>query len=220
MARLAIIWCSRPLPPERRTARADFSREQALGGLVAGVDEVGRGPLAGPVVAAAVIIRDPALLPDGIADSKKLSAARRDALAAAIVASCDTAIGMASVAEIDSINILQATWLAMTRAVAGLASSPGHVLVDGNRLPKWHWPATAIVGGDACSLSIAAASIIAKVHRDGLMCTLDRDCPGYDWARNMGYGTPAHLAALRALGPSLHHRQSFAPVRQMQLGLS
>ncbi len=200
--------------------QADFSRERALGGVVAGVDEVGRGPLAGPVVAAAVIIHDPAALPAGIADSKKLTATRRAALAAAICERCDTAIGVASVAEIDSINILQATWLAMTRAVDGLNGAPGHVLVDGNRLPKWHWPSTAIVGGDGCSLSIAAASIVAKVHRDGLMVALDRAFPGYGWARNMGYGTAAHLAALQALGPSPHHRQSFAPVRQLQLGLS
>lgn len=180
--------------------------------LVAGVDEAGRGPWAGPVVAAAVILRGP--VPDGLDDSKKLSAKRREALFAALLASdCLIGVGEASVAEIDTINILAATYLAMTRAVEALSVSPAHVLVDGNRLPRWHWPATAIVGGDGCEPAISAASIIAKVTRDRIMTRLDALHPGYGWVTNQGYGTAAHSQALITRGATPHHRASFAPVK-------
>jgi ribonuclease HII len=180
--------------------------------MIAGVDEAGRGPWAGPVVAAAVILRD--VVPPGLDDSKKLSAARREALFAALQAS-DALIGVgeASVAEIDALNILQATHLAMTRAVSALGTAPLLVLVDGNRLPKWPWPSRAIIGGDASEACIAAASIIAKVTRDRLMAALDRAWPAYGWARNQGYGTAAHAAALAAFGACPHHRTSFKPVK-------
>ena len=182
------------------------------GPLIAGVDEAGRGPWAGPVVAAAVILRG--TVPAGLNDSKKLSAKRREALFQALHESgCMIGVGQASVAEIDAINILQATYLAMTRAVEALNAEPGHVLVDGNRLPKWRWPATAIVGGDALEPAISAASIIAKVTRDRMMAELDAAHPGYGWARNQGYGTAAHADALQKLGATPHHRASFAPVR-------
>ena len=181
-------------------------------GLVAGVDEAGRGPWAGPVVAAAVILRG--AVPAGLNDSKKLSAKRREALFLALHDSeCLIGVGHASVAEIDAINILQATYLAMIRAVEALSEPPAHVLVDGNRLPKWRWPATAIVGGDDCEPAISAASIIAKVTRDRIMVELDAAHPGYGWATNQGYGVAAHAGALRRLGATPHHRASFAPVK-------
>lgn len=183
--------------------------------MIAGVDEAGRGPLAGPVVAAAVI-----LCPDGVAgldDSKKLSAKRRAELETQIKARCRWGVGEASVAEIDSINILQATMLAMTRAVEALGVEPDEVLVDGNRLPNWRYAARAIVGGDALHPCISAASIIAKEHRDRFMTAMAREFPGFGWERNMGYGTAQHLAALRQYGPTPLHRTSFAPVAQMQL---
>jgi len=184
--------------------------------MIFGVDEAGRGPLAGPVVAAAVLLCDGGIA--GLDDSKKLSARRRGVLESEIKARCCWAIGMASVAEIDAINILQATMLAMTRAVdalaADLAALPVEVLVDGNRLPKWRYHARAIIGGDALEPVISAASIIAKEHRDRMMCAADADHPGYGWASNKGYGSAAHLAALRTLGPTQHHRRSFAPVAQ------
>lgn len=198
----------------------DLSLEAALGGVVAGIDEVGRGPLAGPVVAAAIII-DPATLPAELAthldDSKKLSAKKREHLDALIRQHCRFAIAQASVAEIDRLNILKATFLAMARAVDGLGIVPDHALVDGNRPPPLPCPAHCVIGGDGKSLSIAAASIIAKVHRDRLMAALDLDFPGYGWAANAGYGTKAHMAALKRLGPTPHHRTSFAPVAQLQL---
>ncbi len=182
--------------------------------LIAGVDEAGRGPWAGPVVAAAVILRGP--LPAGLNDSKKLSAKRREALHAALIASpCLIGVGQASVVEIDELNILQANHLAMARAVAALAEAPDLVLVDGNRLPPWPWPSRAIVGGDASEPAISAASIIAKVTRDRIMAGLDALHPGYGWARNQGYGTADHAAALALLGPSPHHRRSFAPIRRL-----
>lgn len=197
---------------------ADFAHEQAIGGRVAGVDEVGRGPLAGPVVAACVYFPEPARIPLGIKDSKALSAAKRAQLAQEIAAVAHVGIGMADVAEIDSINILQAVMLAMHRAVTAMGTEVDHILVDGNRLPKWPWPATALVKGDARSLSIAAASIIAKEHRDAYMCALDAQWPAYGWARNMGYGTAEHLAALARVGVCEHHRQSFAPVKKIISG--
>lgn len=198
----------------------DLSLESALGGMVAGIDEVGRGPLAGPVVAAAVVI-DPATLPAELAihldDSKKLSAKKREYLDALIRQHCRFAIAQASVAEIDRLNILKATFLAMARAVDGLGIVPAHALVDGNRPPPLPCPAHCVIGGDGKSLSIAAASIIAKVHRDRLMAALDLDFPGYGWAANAGYGTKAHMEALKRLGPTPHHRTSFAPIAQFQL---
>jgi ribonuclease HII len=178
--------------------------------IIAGVDEAGRGPLAGPVVAAAVILCDGGIA--GLDDSKKLSPKKRGLLEAQIMASCIVGIGMASVAEIDAINILQATMLAMTRAVAALHQNPEHVLVDGNRLPRWQHSAQAVIGGDAIHPCISAASIIAKEYRDRIMVAADADYPGYGWARNKGYGAAVHMAALEKLGPTPLHRRSFAPV--------
>ena len=178
--------------------------------MIAGVDEAGRGHLPGPVVAAAVI-----LCPDpihGLDDSKKLSATRRARLEAEILNRCVVGIGEASVEEIDRINILEATMLAMQRAVAALSVAPVRVLVDGNRLPIWSYDSEAIVGGDAIHPCISAASIIAKEYRDRIMIAADRTYPGYGWVRNKGYGAAAHLAALRELGPTPLHRRSFAPV--------
>lgn len=182
---------------------------------VAGVDEAGRGPLAGPVVAAAVILCEGGI--PGLADSKVLSAKRRASLEAEIRARCTFGIGMASVAEIDAINILQATMLAMTRAVEALGVVPGHVLVDGNRLPRWTYSADAIVKGDSLHPCISAASILAKEERDRIMLAASADHPHYGWDRNKGYGTAEHMAALRKHGPCRHHRTSFAPVAQAML---
>ncbi|WP_413871698.1 ribonuclease HII [Albidovulum sp.] len=197
----------------------DLSFEQAAfarGILrVAGVDEVGRGPLCGPVVAAAVRL-DPAAVPAGLNDSKKLSAARREALFAVILAAADVSIAEASAAEIDALNILEASHLAMCRAIAGLGEAPGHVLIDGNRIPRGlAISAEAIVKGDARSASIAAASIVAKVWRDRIMVDLAQQHPGYGWERNAGYPTKDHLSALRNLGPTPHHRRSFRPVHNI-----
>ncbi|MBC7504543.1 MAG: ribonuclease HII [Sandarakinorhabdus sp.] len=183
-----------------------------MGGRVVGVDEAGRGPLAGPVVAAAVWI-DRGRCPEGLDDSKALGAARRADLHDALRAVAVIGVGVASVEEIDRLNILWATMLAMERAVAALRCGFDHVLVDGNRLPRWAHAATAIIGGDALCVSIAAASIIAKVTRDRLMVALDVEHPGYGWARNKGYGTADHARGLAALGVTPHHRRSFAPVR-------
>lgn len=192
----------------------DFSREMALGGRVAGVDEVGRGPLAGPVMAAAVVL-NPAHIPEGLNDSKQLSAKRRGALVPLILAQAEVSVGVASVEEIDEINILQATFLAMRRAVAGL-SGLTHVLVDGRMIPPGlPCPATGVVKGDGKSLSIAAASIVAKIRRDALMVDLAQQHPGYGWETNMGYGSKSHIAALQELGPTPHHRRSFKPVYNM-----
>jgi len=186
-------------------------------GLVAGVDEAGRGPLAGPVVAAAVILDHPSRI-RGLADSKVLTALQRERLHDQIMerALC-CAIGVATVEEIDAVNILQATMLAMRRAVEGLRLRPVKVLVDGNRLPTLDVLAEAIVKGDALVPSISAASILAKVHRDRLCLALDRQYPHYGFARHKGYGTAEHLAALRQHGASEHHRRSFAPVAQVHL---
>ena len=179
---------------------------------VAGVDEAGRGCLAGPVVAAAVILGS--RIPRGLNDSKLLSPARRDALHAALVAS-DASIGWgrAEPAEIDAINIRQASFLAMRRALANLAVSPAALLVDGFEIPGCDLPQRALAKGDARALSIAAASIIAKVERDRIMVRLDELYPGYDLRIHKGYPTPAHLRALAAAGPSSLHRLSFGPVR-------
>ncbi|HEV7259976.1 MAG TPA: ribonuclease HII [Bosea sp. (in: a-proteobacteria)] len=195
----------------------DFLREtQAISkGLwpLAGIDEVGRGPLAGPVVAAAVIL-DPARVPEGLDDSKKLSAARREELFA-IIAETALAVGIASVTalEIDSINIRQATLLAMRRAVAALPIQPAGVLVDGNDPPVLACPCEAVIGGDAQIASIAAASIVAKVTRDAMMARLCQRYPAYGFSAHAGYGTPQHRAALQAHGPCPEHRYSFAPVK-------
>ena len=183
-------------------------------GLVAGVDEAGRGPLAGPVVAAAVILDD--LHPiAGLADSKKLTPARReklyDEIRAKALCFC---IAEASVEEIDRLNILQATMLAMRRAVLGLRLKPVMVLVDGNRLPVLDVPAEAIVNGDALVPSISAASILAKVHRDRWCVQVHEEFPQYGFAGHKGYGTAVHMAALREHGACVHHRRSFAPVAQ------
>jgi len=182
--------------------------------LIAGVDEAGRGPLAGPVVAAAVIL--PATFAiAGLADSKKLSATRREALATAIRGGATSyAVAQASVAEIDSLNILQATLLAMQRAVAALDTRPQVVWVDGNKAPDLPMPVRSIVGGDASVAAISAASILAKVTRDRQLVALDRHYPGYGFAQHKGYGTRAHLAALQSLGATPLHRRSFAPVRR------
>jgi ribonuclease HII len=195
-----------------------FSLERPHPAPVAGVDEAGRGPLAGPVVAAAVIF-DRRRVPRGIDDSKRLTAEARAALSAKLHRCAAVGIGMASVEEIDRINIFHATMLAMARAVDALGIAPAVVLVDGNALPKWSHNARAIVGGDALCLSIAAASIIAKHHRDGLMLAYDSDHPGYGWSSNKGYATPDHRAALVRLGPSPLHRRSFSPVAQLMLAL-
>lgn len=184
---------------------------------VVGVDEAGRGPLAGPVVAAAVILSR-ASCPPGIDDSKRLCEAAREGLYARIRAEAAVGVGMAEVEEIDRINIFQATMLAMTRAVEALGLEPAVVLVDGNHLPKWRYPARAVIGGDALCMSIAAASIIAKVTRDRMMRDYDATFPGYGWGRNKGYGTPDHRAALIRLGPTPLHRRSFAPVARLCAG--
>ena len=183
--------------------------------LVCGVDEVGRGPLAGPVVAAAVIL-DPKRPIDGLADSKKLSERRREALYETIrERALSWSVGRAEVMEIDTINILQASLLAMQRAVAGLALAPHRALVDGNRVPQLKCDARAIVGGDVSEPCISAASIIAKVTRDREMVTLDARYPGYGLARHKGYPTRQHLESLMVLGVSVIHRRSFAPVRRL-----
>ena len=188
--------------------------DETQGHLIAGVDEVGRGPLAGDVVAAAVILSDSP--PAGVTDSKALSPAKRELLAEAIKreAVC-WALGRASVEEIDQLNILEASMLAMRRAVEGLAVQPSLVLVDGNRLPKWPYEARAIVKGDLTEPSIGAASILAKVQRDEEMQTLHNQYPGYGFDRHKGYPTQAHLSALSRLGVSPAHRRSFGPVKRL-----
>ena len=183
-------------------------------GPVCGVDEVGRGPLAGPVAAAAVVLPEVGA-PAGLDDSKKLSAATRERLAAAIGAVAMVGIGIVEADEVDRLNIHHATLEAMRRAVAALPSTPRHVLVDGKFLPVLPCPATAVVGGDGLSRAIAAASIVAKVRRDRIMVEADARWPGYGWASNKGYGSPEHLCALAELGATPLHRRSFAPVRRV-----
>ena len=189
---------------------------------VAGCDEVGRGPLAGPVVAAAVVL-DPKRIPKGIDDSKRLTAAKREELFEEITATASFAVAYASPARIDRDNILRASLWALARAVHALPEMPKHVFVDGRDRVATECDCEAIIGGDGLVLSIAAASIVAKVTRDRLMCKLAQDCPGYGFENHMGYAVPEHLAALKRLGPTPHHRSFFAPVaaaRQRQLGLS
>jgi ribonuclease HII len=188
------------------------------GGPVAGVDEAGRGPLAGPVVAAAVVL-DPQAIPDGIADSKALDAKTRRSLYQAIIATAEVGIGVAGVDRIDADNILNASLWAMTQAVAGLVRQPKLVLVDGNKAPQLECSARAIVQGDAKCLSIAAASIVAKVTRDAMMAEIARDYPHYGFDRHKGYGTREHHEAIARHGVTPHHRRSFRPV-QLALGLA
>ncbi|MEX2518711.1 MAG: ribonuclease HII [Paracoccaceae bacterium] len=195
----------------------DFTHEDAAPVRpVAGVDEAGRGPWAGPVVASAVIL-DIGSAPAGLNDSKKLTARRRETLFDALHASGSwIGVGVATVEEIDRLNILRAADLAMVRALAALARRAGFALIDGNRIPPGlPCPAAALVGGDGRSLSIAAASIIAKVTRDRVMAELALSHPGYGWERNAGYGVPAHRAALIRLGVTPHHRRSFRPIHNM-----
>lgn len=188
--------------------------DQALPALTAGVDEVGRGPLAGPVVAAAVIL-DPSRPVDGLKDSKLLTPEKREALAAAVrERALAWAVGRAEVAEIDRINILRASHLAMQRAVAALVRQPRLVFVDGHLTPPFGVPAVALVGGDALMPAISAAAILAKVARDAEMVALARQYPGYGLERHKGYATAEHRRALAELGPTPLHRQSFAPVAQ------
>lgn len=188
------------------------------GGPVAGIDEAGRGPLAGPVVAAAVIF-ERKRIPKGLDDSKVMSEASREQSFAAIMdmALC-VGVGEASVDEIDLVNIRQATHLAMARAVRALALAPVFALVDGNDAPALPCPCDTLVGGDGRSVSIAAASIIAKVTRDRMMVALHEEHPGYCWRSNKGYGTPEHYVGLKAHGVTVHHRRSFAPIRAILTG--
>ena len=193
----------------------DFSFEAQIGGRVAGVDEVGRGPLAGPVTAAAVVL-DAHRIPEGLDDSKKLSAKRREVLWAEVMACADVSVAHASVAEVDALNILRASHLAMERAVAGLRVAPDHLLIDGNMIPKGlTLPATSLIKGDGRSVSIAAASIVAKICRDRIMVDLAQQHPGYGWETNMGYGSKSHMAAIQNLGITPHHRRSFKPIHNM-----
>jgi len=179
---------------------------------VAGVDEAGRGPLAGPVVVAAVVL-DPANIPDGLNDSKKLTAKRRDALFIEIMATAEVSIVTAPPKIIDLLNIRGATLWGMCQAVLGLGETPDHVLIDGRDIPEgMPCPADYLIGGDGRSVSIAAASIIAKVMRDRMCPVMDCDHPGFSFAQHKGYGTAVHMSALTTLGPTGHHRQSFAPV--------
>ena len=191
-----------------------YDLERKIKGRVCGIDEVGRGPWAGPVMAAAVIL-DPDNIPYGLKDSKKLSRKRRESLYPQIIETARIGIGAASVEEIDRHNILQASFIAMRRAVANLPCPPDHALVDGNRLPELDCPASPVVKGDNISLSIAAASIIAKVERDFLMDDLSKIYPEYGWESNAGYGTRHHAQALSLVGPSRFHRLSFAPISKL-----
>lgn len=193
---------------ENRARQAGYRR-------IAGVDEAGRGPLAGPVVAAAVILY-PEHIPEGLNDSKLLSARKRAEVLDHIIARAEVGVGLASVAEIDELNILRASHLAMCRAIEALRTRPDHVLIDGNLVPRdLTLTATPVVKGDSLSLSIAAASIVAKTRRDAIMWDLAQQYPGYGWERNQGYPTKCHKEALRNLGVTPHHRRSFKPVHNI-----
>ena len=196
----------------------DFSFELAAHGQgfsrVCGIDEAGRGPWAGPVVAAAVIL-DPENIPAGLNDSKKLKEIQREKLFAELIVSAKVGVGLGDETRIDRDNILATTLWAMGEAVRHLDTAPDFALVDGNRAPKLSCAVQTIIAGDARSLSIAAASIIAKVTRDRIMKALDREFPGYGFARHKGYGTAFHQAALAELGPCIHHRKSFAPIAKL-----
>lgn len=200
-------------------SKPDYMIEQeahAQGYLrVAGVDEVGRGPLAGPVTAAAVVL-DPAHIPEGLNDSKKLTAKKRQALLEQLLEQADVSVAHATVEEIDQHNILRASHIAMVRALEGLREPPDFALIDGNMIPKGlTLPSRAVIKGDALSLSIAAASIAAKIRRDQVMWDLAQQFPGYGWETNAGYPTKAHTDALRNLGVTPHHRRSFKPVHNI-----
>jgi len=198
----------------KEKSKPSYEIEESVGAphkIVCGVDEVGRGPLAGPVIAAAVIL-NPTLIPYDLNDSKKLSAKKREYLNEQILACAECAYGEASLEEIDELNILHASMLAMQRAVKNLPRKVDHILVDGNSLPDFEAPATAIIKGDQKSVSIAAASIIAKIKRDFLMKKLAKIHPEYGWERNSGYGTREHMEALNLVGPSRFHRKSFSPI--------
>ena len=186
--------------------------------LIAGIDEAGRGPWAGPVVSAAVILNEKNI-PDGLNDSKKLSEKKRLSLFSSIYNFHSVGVGISSIEEIDTMNVLQATFLSMSRAVNDLNPQPEHVLVDGNLDPGLDFKTDCIVKGDSASLSIAAASIIAKVTRDNLMIELDGEYPYYCWKKNKGYGTSEHRKALEMYGPCKYHRKSFSPINKM-LGVS
>lgn len=196
----------------------DFSVESSLGGLVAGIDEAGRGPWAGPVVAAAVILEPSKMPPEliaGLDDSKKLRKPVREMLYDHIKAGAAHGVGQASVEEIDEINILQATMLAMRRAFENLPDAPQFAIVDGNRDPGLGVSTRCLIGGDASSLSIAAASILAKVTRDQIMEGLASEFPGYGWEKNAGYGTKRHQQGLAEYGVTPHHRRTFAPIAKL-----
>src|SRR5689334_2313385 len=208
------------LPLDEPILRPTFRRERKLfsNGIwpVAGCDEAGRGPLAGPVVAAAVVL-DPERIPRGLNDSKKLDAERREKLYEKICATAQVAVAFGSIARIDRDNILRASLWALARAVKGLPVKPRMVLVDGNIKIDCGCDCEAVVSGDALVLSIAAASIVAKVTRDRLMTRVGLAHPGYGFERHMGYSVPEHFAALKTLGPCAHHRKSFAPVAEKLL---
>ena len=199
--------------------KPDFKMEEtaiSAGMLrVAGVDEVGRGPLAGPVTAAAVIL-DPACIPEGLNDSKRLSLKKRAYLSDLLMECAEVSIAHATVAEIEEQNILRASHIAMCRALAGLSSLPDHVLIDGPMIPDGlNISAQAVVKGDTKCVSIAAASIVAKMCRDAVMVDLAQQHPGYGWETNMGYGSKSHMSALRSLGATPHHRRTFKPIHNM-----
>ena len=189
----------------------DFTIEDKFNGLVCGVDEVGRGALCGPVVAAAVIL-DENNYPAGINDSKLLPRSKREGLHTELLRSASVGLGSAQVGEVEQLNVLNAALLAMERAVSNLCLMPEMALVDGNRVPKLVCPARSVVGGDRKSISIAAASIVAKVTRDRLMAKLAFEHPGYGWEANAGYGTPQHIDAIKIMGITTHHRRGFGPV--------
>ena len=191
-----------------------YKFDQAYETPIIGVDEVGRGPIAGPVISAAIILNKEKI-PEGINDSKKLSKKKREVINEELISQHSFAIGIASVEEIDKINILQASLLAMKRAVLNLNIKPQTILVDGNKLPDLEYNMYPIIKGDSKSISIAAASIIAKVYRDKLMQDLSLQYPGYYWEKNSGYGTKQHLLALNNLGVTPIHRKSFAPIYNM-----
>jgi ribonuclease HII len=203
-----------PKPPTFRRERALMAKGLRM---IAGCDEAGRGPLAGPVVAAAVIL-DPKKIPRGIDDSKRLTPEQREKLFEKICATASFAVAVASPARIDRDNILRASLWALARAVRALPVTPEHVFVDGRDRILVDCPCDAVIGGDGIVLSIAAASIVAKVSRDRLMTRLASECPGYGFESHMGYSVPQHFAALRELGPTVHHRRSFAPIAALLRG--
>ena len=190
----------------------DPTYERSFGGLIAGIDEAGRGPWAGPVVAAAVVFYT-SDIPQGVHDSKKLSSARRAEIYDAILKNANVGVGVATVEEIDKLNILQATFLAMQRAYSLLGITPDVALIDGNKCPQLNCTTKAVIGGDARCPSIAAASIIAKVTRDRIMTELSYEYPQYGWERNAGYGTALHQNALKNFGITPYHRRSYKPIQ-------